>query len=64
MKMKHLHRIRALREDLDLTQTDAASLPRIEQTAYSNYELGRTRILPDRMLVLAKYYISHRSQPR
>ncbi len=54
--MKYLDRIRALREDKDLTQTDVANLLNIGQKTYSDYELGRTRIPLDSMLVLAKYY--------
>jgi len=39
-----------------LTQTDVASLLNIGQKTYSDYELGKTRIPLDSMLVLAKYY--------
>lgn len=56
MIMKYLDRIRALREDKDLTQTDIANLLNIGQKTYSDYELGKTRIPLDSMLVLAKYY--------
>ena len=56
MKMKYTERIRALREDRDLTQTDVASLLNVGQKTYSDYELGKTRIPLDSMLVLAKYY--------
>lgn len=54
--MKYLDRIRALREDHDLTQTDVANLLNIGQKTYSDYELGKTRIPLDSMLILAKYY--------
>jgi transcriptional regulator with XRE-family HTH domain len=54
--MKYIDRIRALREDKDLTQTDVANLLNIGQKTYSDYELGKTRIPLDSMLVLAKYY--------
>ncbi|MFR1802060.1 helix-turn-helix domain-containing protein [Faecalispora jeddahensis] len=54
--MKYLDRICALREDRDLTQTDIANLLNIGQKTYSDYELGKTRIPLDSMLVLAKYY--------
>jgi len=54
--MKYTDRIRALREDKDLTQTDVANLLNIGQKTYSDYELGKTRIPLDSMLVLAKYY--------
>ena len=56
MIMKYTDRIRALREDKDLTQTDVANLLNIGQKTYSDYELGKTRIPLDSMLVLAKYY--------
>jgi len=54
--MKYTDRIRSLREDGDLTQTDVAKLLNIGQKTYSDYELGKTRIPLDSMLVLAKYY--------
>lgn len=56
MIMKYIDRIRGLREDRDLTQTDVANLLNIGQKTYSDYELGKTRIPLDSMLVLAKYY--------
>jgi Predicted transcriptional regulators len=56
MLMKYIDRIRALREDKDLTQTDVANLLNIGQKTYSDYELGKTRIPLDGMLILAKYY--------
>lgn len=39
-----------------MTQTDVADLLNIGQKTYSDYELGKTRIPLDSMLVLAKYY--------
>ncbi len=39
-----------------MTQTDIANLLNIGQKTYSDYELGKTRIPLDSMLVLAKYY--------
>ena len=49
-------RIRALREDRDLTQTFIAGLLHVGQKTYSDYELGRTRIPLDSVMILAKYY--------
>lgn len=49
-------RIRALREDRDLTQTQIAELLHVGQKTYSDYELGRTRIPLDSVIVLARYY--------
>jgi transcriptional regulator with XRE-family HTH domain len=56
IKMKYTDRIRSLREDKDLTQTDVAKLLNIGQKTYSDYELGKTRIPLDSALILAKYY--------
>lgn len=49
-------RIRALREDRDLTQTSIAGLLHVGQKTYSDYEPGRTRIPLDSVIILAKYY--------
>ena len=49
-------RIRALREDRDLTQTQIANLLHVGQKTYSDYELGRTRIPLDIVILLANYY--------
>ncbi len=49
-------RIRALREDRDLTQSFIAGLLHVGQKTYSDYELGRTRIPLDSIIILAKYY--------
>lgn len=54
--MKYTERIRALREDKDLTQAQVACLLSVGQKTYSDYELGKTRIPLDSILVLAKYY--------
>lgn len=51
-----LERIRNLREDSDLTQTDIAKYLNISQRAYSHYELG-TRELPLELLIrIADFY--------
>ena len=49
-------RIRALREDRDLTQTFAAGLLHVGQKTCSDYELGKTRMPLDSVIFLAKYY--------
>ncbi len=54
--MTHIERIRALREDHDLNQTQVAMLLRVGQKTYSDYELGKTRIPVDSVIILAKYY--------
>lgn len=54
--MNYTDRIRALREDRDMTQTKIAQLLQIGQKTYSDYELGKTRIPVDSLIVLAKLY--------
>lgn len=54
--MRCAERIRSLREDRDLTQTFVADMLHIGQKTYSDYELGKTRIPLDSVIVLAKYY--------
>ncbi len=51
-----LPRLRDLREDNDLTQTDIANVLNISQRTYSGYETG-SRMIPFTCLIkLAKYY--------
>ena len=54
--MKYNERIRALREDCDLTQSAVARLLNIGQRTYCDYELGKTRIPVDSLIFLAKQY--------
>ena len=54
--MTHIERIRALREDRDLSQTTVARLLSVGQKTYSDYELGKTRIPVDSIILLAQYY--------
>lgn len=54
--MNYAKRIRALREDNDKTQAEVAALLRIGQRTYCDYELGKTRIPVDDLIVLAKFY--------
>ena len=54
--MHYIERIRGLREDRGLTQTEIAKILNITQRTYSDYEIGRTRIPLDSVLLLAKYY--------
>jgi len=49
-------RIRNLREDSDLTQTDMANELSIAQTTYSDYERGRLNIPIPILIRLARYY--------
>ena len=49
-------RIRDLREDADLTQSEVAKLLNVRQSTYSQYENGRRQIPLELLIVLAKYY--------
>lgn len=50
------NRIRELREDHDLTQTQIANILNMSQTGYSQYEIGKNDI-PTRILIkLSEYY--------
>ena len=54
--MKYSERIRALREDRDETQAEIAALLKVGQRTYCDYELGKTRIPVDSLIILAKLY--------
>ena len=54
--MSYPTRIRALREDNDMTQPKIAQLLQVGQKTYSDYELGKTRIPVDSLIVLARLY--------
>jgi len=54
--MHYTERVRSLREDSDKTQAEIAGLLNIGQKTYSDYELGKTRIPVDSLIVLAKLY--------
>jgi len=56
ISLTHLERIRALREDRELTQQQIADLLGVGQKTYSDYELGRTRIPLESMVILASFY--------
>ena len=49
-------RIRELREDKDLTQTEVSKKLNITQVAYSYYELGKRNIPLESLCKLADYY--------
>ena len=51
-----MNRLRDLREDNNLTQTQVANLLHIKQTVYSRYERGVQDIPVRHLLVLADYY--------
>ena len=50
------NRLRDLREDKDLKQKDMAELPKIHQTTYSDYELGKLNIPVATLHFLADFY--------
>ncbi len=54
--MRYAERIRALREDSDKTQAEIAELLKIGQRTYCDYELGKTRIPVDSLMILARFY--------
>ena len=54
--MKYTERIRSLREDGDFTQSQIAALLNVGQKTYSDYELGKTRIPVESIIVLARHY--------
>ena len=49
-------RLKDLREDMDMTQKEIASLLKITQQQYSLYENGIRLIPIDKLIFLAKYY--------
>lgn len=49
-------RLRDLREDKDLTQTDMAAYLKIHQTTYSDYELGNLNIPMAILCKLADFF--------
>ena len=49
-------RLRDLREDNDLNQTEIAKLLNVSQVAYSYYELGKREIDINSLKILAKFY--------
>ncbi|MCD8381952.1 MAG: helix-turn-helix domain-containing protein [Clostridiales bacterium] len=52
----YFQRLRDMREDHDLTQTQIASLLGIQQTVYSRYERGYQTIPLELLIQLADYY--------
>ena len=50
------HRIRDLREDRELNQTQLARLLSVAQTTYSDYERGKLNIPVPTLISLAEFY--------
>lgn len=49
-------RLRDLREDMDMNQTQVAELLHTSQTVYSRYERGYQTIPVEHLLILADFY--------
>lgn len=49
-------KIRDLREDADLSQTEMAKILHCAQQTYSNYELGQRNIPNDILIAIAEYH--------
>ncbi|MGN1411376.1 MAG: helix-turn-helix domain-containing protein [Oscillospiraceae bacterium] len=54
--MYFLQRLKDLREDNDLTQSDVAKLLKTTQPQYSRYETGEREIPVRHLVTLAKFY--------
>ena len=54
--MTYQERLRALREDNDLTQTQLATMLGIAQTTYSQYELDKRPMPIEYIIALCKFY--------
>lgn len=54
--MKPYSRIRAFREDKDMTQTEIAQILHCSQRIYSNYECGDVDIPTEILRALAKFH--------
>ncbi|MDD5947654.1 MAG: helix-turn-helix transcriptional regulator [Oscillospiraceae bacterium] len=52
----YFHRLRDLREDMDMNQTRVAELLHTSQTVYSRYERGYQTIPVEHLLILADFY--------
>ena len=54
--MYYYQRLRDLREDKDMTQSDVAKLLGTAREQYNKYELGKQEIPFHHVITLAKYY--------
>ena len=52
----NFHRIRDLREDRDMNQTQVAKMLEMSQTGYSKYETGENDIPTQILIRLADFY--------
>ena len=51
-----MNRIRALREDKDLSQSQVAKIIKTTQQQYSKIETGKTDISSEKLVLLSKFY--------
>ena len=51
-----MYRIRDLREDRDLSQSEIAKVIKTTQQQYSKIETGRSDISGEKLILLAKFY--------
>ena len=54
--MYYYRRLRDMREDHDLTQSDVAKILNTAREQYNKYELGKQEIPFHHVITLAKYY--------
>lgn len=54
--MQHYQRIRDLREDKDLTQSELCQLLYMHKTTYTNYEQGKHTVPLDFAVTIADFY--------
>lgn len=54
--MDTVDRIKSLREDNDINQSEIANILNVGQKTYSDYETRKIRIPLDSVIILAKYY--------
>jgi transcriptional regulator with XRE-family HTH domain len=54
--MTYQERLRALRQDADVTQTQIADMLGVAQTTYSQYELDKRPMPIEYLIALCKYY--------
>ena len=51
-----MYRIKALREDRDLTQAEVAKVLKTTQQQYSKIENGKSEISAEKLILLAQFY--------
>ena len=54
--MLYIERVKELRDDNDLNQTQVAQAIHVAQTTYSDYEKGKVRMPVECLIQLAKFY--------